>query len=128
MDKISSEVAGDLVQVVKAANATNTSQAALHTKLQDTTRIAFERMEHEMKDLLSLSGNSTDQVAHSLAHRIDHDKNLRNAFSNEEKIAPRSMAKMLVKAAKIGLSILDKYLQEGEAAEWLCEYFVIYSK
>lgn len=121
MGKISSAVANDVIQVVVAANTSNRSSVHMTAKLQNTTLFAFEQMEPEMKELLSLSGNSTDQVAADLAHRIDQNKDLKNAFSSDDRIEPRSLGKMFVKAAKIGFSMLDQYLQDGEeqpVAEW----------
>lgn len=121
MGKISSAVASDVIQVAFAANTSNSSSVKLNAKLQNTALSAFERMEPEMKELLSLSGNSTDQVALDLAHRIDQNKDLKNAFSSDDRIESRSLGRMFVKAAKIGFSMLDQFLQDGEdqpVAEW----------
>lgn len=121
MGKISSEVASDVIQVVFTNNTSNRSSVHMTAKLQNTALFAFERMEPEMKELLSLSGNSTDQLAVDLAHRIDQNKDLKKAFSSDDRIEPRSLGRMFVKAAKIGFSMLDQYLQDGEeqpVAEW----------
>lgn len=114
MGKISSAVASDLIQVAFAAITSNSSSVKLKAKLQNTALFAFKRMEPEMKELLSLSGNSTEKVAVDLAHRIDQNKDLKNAFSSDDRIAPRSLGRMFVKAAKIGFTMLDQYLQDDE--------------
>lgn len=93
-DKISSAVAGELIQVAKAANGTNT--AKLTQKLQETARDVLKRMEPELKELFTLSGKSVRQVSKDLAHKINHNKALRKELSKGRKISTRSVAQMVV--------------------------------
>lgn len=93
-DKLSSKVVGELIQVIHAAKGTKISQAEWSKKLLDTVRSAFKRMEQEIKELASLSGDSPDQVAKKLADKINSDTSLLSALPKEGKISPRAISQL----------------------------------
>lgn len=92
-DKITSKVVGELIHVIHASKGTKISEAELNKKLLDTVRSAFKRMEQEIKELGSLSGDSPDQVAKKLAHKINSNRGLLSALK-EGKITPRAISQM----------------------------------
>lgn len=91
MDKISSAVASELVQVNKDYNGTSVEEVA---KMQrEKTREVLTRMEAELKDLFVLN---LKEVTNKLAHKINNITASMSAMPEGEKITSRAIAQIVI--------------------------------
>lgn len=103
MDKISSAVASELVQVAKDYNGTSVEE--LNTIRREKTREVLTRMEAELKALFVLN---LKEVTTKLAHKINNSTASMSAMPEGEKITSRALAQLVInKWGGIAMQAID---------------------
>lgn len=91
MDKISSAVASEVVQVTKDYNGTSVEE--LNKMRREKTREVLMRMEAELKELFVIN---LKEVTKKLAHKINNSTASMSAMPEGEKITSRAVAQIII--------------------------------
>lgn len=91
MDKISSAVASELVQVDKDYNGTSVEE--LNKMRREKTREVLMRMAAELKELFVLN---LREVTKKLSHKIKNSKASMSAMPEGENITSRAIAQLII--------------------------------